>query len=101
MSQSNIMVYGSMSAGHCFEPKPFLNGSNNVLINGKKTGRLGDDYNSGIHSCGSSSHAIGKAAEGYHKVLVNKKPIHLIGDAVSCGDKAGTSNAIKVRCVGG
>jgi len=100
-SESNIMVYGSISAGHCFEPKKFLNGSDNVLINRKRVGRLGDAYNSGIHSCGDSSHEIGKAAEGYQKVFVNKKPIHLIGDAVSCGDKAGKSIAQKVRCNGG
>ena len=47
---SNVMVRGGMSAGHCFGPMPFLNGSENVLINGIPVGRLGDGYNSGSHN---------------------------------------------------
>ena len=90
-----------MSAGHCFFPKPFHNGSQNVFINNLRVGRLGDEYNSGVHNCGDSAHNIGAASEGYHKVIVNGKPIHLVGHAISCGDKAGKSKAIKVIAGGG
>ena len=93
---SNIMVRGGSSAGHCFGPMPFLNGSENVLINGIPVARLGDGYNSGSHTCGNSSHAIGSASSGFKKVLVNGRPIHRINDSVSCGDSAGTTPARKV-----
>ena len=93
---SNVMVRGGMSAGHCFGPMPFLNGSTNVLINGIPVGRMGDGYNSGTHNCGKSSHAIGSASSGFPKVLVNGRPIYRIGDAVSCGDRAGSTPAKKV-----
>jgi uncharacterized Zn-binding protein involved in type VI secretion len=75
---------------------PFLNGSTNVLINGIPVGRMGDGYNSGIHSCGDSSHPIGSARQGYSKVMVNGKPIHILGNQVSCGDSAGSTPARKV-----
>ena len=93
---SNIIVRGGKSLGHCFGPMPFLNGSTNVLINGIPVGRMGDEYNSGLHNCGKSVHEIGSARQGYSKVLVNKKPIHILGNQVSCGDSAGSTPARKV-----
>lgn len=90
------MVNGGASRGHCFRPMPFLNGSGNVHINGKGVGRLGDGYNSGLHSCGKSVHEIGSARQGYSKVMVNGKPIHILGNQVSCGDSAGSTPARKV-----
>ena len=93
---SNIMVLGGMSKGHCFDPMPFMNGSINVLINGIPVGRMGDDYNSGPHSCGDEKHDIGKAAGGYPKVLVNGLPIHLLDQPITCGDKSGKTPAQRV-----
>lgn len=55
-----IVRIGDKSAGHCFEPRPNLEGSPNVFVNGKAVARMGDQQ-----SCGDI------CAEGSPNVFVN------------------------------
>jgi uncharacterized Zn-binding protein involved in type VI secretion len=72
------------SLGHCFFPRPSIEGSNNVFANNIPVVRAGDYYPT--HTCGSSSHD-GRATSTSN-VFVNNKPIHRSGDAITCGDTA-------------
>lgn len=83
------------SKGHCYPPKPCLNGSNNVLINGIGAVRVGDNYNQ-THKCGKNSHSMGIAAEGSSTVYINGKPVHRNGDLINCGDHGnnGSNNVL-------
>ena len=82
-----IRILADPSQGHCFPPLPALNGSNDVFVNGLSVVRATDDYGQ-IHSCGSTSHAMGLAIHGSQTVLVNGLGIHRDGDGISCGDAA-------------
>lgn len=74
---------GDRSAGHCFEPRPNLDGSPNVFINGIAAHRVGDKW--AFHRCGKSSHD-GVQSQGSPNVFVNGKALARIGDRISCGD---------------
>ena len=77
-----------LSVGHCYGPRPCLNGSPNVFANGIAIVRVGDDY-SQVHSCGDNSHGMGIASTGSATVKINGRPAHRTGDSVACGDVAG------------
>lgn len=80
------------SQGHCFEPRPADEGSNNVFTNNIMQVRETDHYPT--HTCGSDSHD-GNALNGTApNVLVNNLKIHVDGDPIDCGDTAanGSSN---------
>lgn len=74
---------GSMSAGHCFFPRPTTQGSSNVLINGLPAHTIGMSWP--IHVCGKYFHAS-VTAMGSPNVLVNGLPLARVGDMLSCGD---------------
>ena len=74
---------GSMSAGHCFFPRPTTQGSSNVLINGLPAHTIGMSWP--IHNCGKFFHPS-FTAMGSPNVLVNGKPLARVGDRLSCGD---------------
>lgn len=93
------------SQGHCFEPRPAVSGSPDVFVNwgvggeaavraipAKEGSSAADTYPS--HTCGNSTHAMGRAAEGSPNVWVNFQAFHRNGDAIECGDQAanGSSN---------
>lgn len=72
------------SLGHCFNPRPAVEGSSDVFCNNIPVVRAGDYYP--VHSCGSKSHD-GRATSSSN-VFVNNKPIHRSGDPITCGDTA-------------
>lgn len=74
---------GDMSAGHCFFPRPNVDGSPNVFINGLAAHTVGGSWP--IHICGKSKHASA-TAQGSPNVFVNGKALARVGDSLSCGD---------------
>ena len=87
MSVGNVMLKGSMSTGHCYNPVVATSTAKGVLINGKLPVLRGDPY-TGPHQCGDNTHPPGVAVCRQQLVLVNGKPIHLTKDKISCGDFA-------------
>jgi uncharacterized Zn-binding protein involved in type VI secretion len=78
-----IVRIGDQSAGHCFEPRPNLEGSPNVFVNGKAVHRVGDQW--APHTCGNSTHGAVQS-QGSPNVFVNGKAVARIGDQQTCGD---------------
>ena len=74
---------GSMSAGHCFFPRPTTQGSSNVLIGGLPAHTIGMSWT--VHICGKKFHPS-FTSRGSPNVLVNGKPLARVGDSLSCGD---------------
>lgn len=77
------------SLGHCFNPRPAVEGSSDVFCNNIPVVRAGDYYP--VHSCGSKSHD-GRATSSSN-VFVNNKPIHRSGDPITCGDTASNGSS--------
>lgn len=74
---------GDICTGHgCYPPRPNIEGSPNVFVNGLPSHRQNDAWMP--HCCGSSCHG-GQAANGSSSVFVNGKPKCRIGDSVNCG----------------
>jgi hypothetical protein len=72
------------SAGHCFPPRPASSaGQGSVFVNGILGTVVGAFYPA--HTCGKSTHA-GSASAGSGSVFFEGKPVHRIGDSISCGD---------------
>lgn len=72
------------SAGHCFPSRPADSaGQSTVMINGILATVVGAHYPS--HTCGIVTHD-GNASSGSSSVFIEGKPIHRIGDDISCGD---------------
>lgn len=80
------------SQGHCFGPRPCLNGSPDVFIEGISVVRAGIDDYSQSHNCSDSSHGMGIALTGSPSIFINGFPMHRAGDLVSCGDHAGNGS---------
>lgn len=75
---------GDNSTGHdACPPVPLVTASDNVFINGKGAGRVGDTYAS--HSCPAHSPHAGVITSGSSTVFINGRAAGRIGDAVSCG----------------
>jgi uncharacterized Zn-binding protein involved in type VI secretion len=75
---------GDNCSGHgCFPPRPCIEASENVFVNGRGWHRLGDGWAS--HGCAACQPHGGSAASGSSTVFVNGLPACRIGDAVSCG----------------
>jgi uncharacterized Zn-binding protein involved in type VI secretion len=78
-----VTFKGAICTGHgCFPPRPNIEGSGDVYVNGIPVHRQGDSW--GVHCCGPSCHGSDLAA-GSSSVYVNGKPLGRIGDPVSCG----------------
>lgn len=72
------------STGHdACPPVPLVEGSPNVIINGRPAGRLGDHYAS--HGCVIHPGHQDVIAAGSSKVVINGRPAARVGDAVSIG----------------
>lgn len=74
---------GDMSAGHCFFPRPNIQGSPNVFINGLAAHTVGMAWP--VHVCGKSFHPSA-TAQGSPNVFVNGVALARVGDMLSCGD---------------
>lgn len=83
------------STGHdACPPVPLVEGSPNVIINGRPAGRLGDHYAS--HGCVIHPSHQDVIATGSSKVVINGRPAARVGDAVSIGGAVqnGSGNVI-------
>ncbi len=75
---------GDNCTGHdACPPVPLVECSQNVIINGRGAGRLGDAYTP--HGCVVHSSHPDHISAGSSKVVINGKPAARIGDAVSIG----------------
>lgn len=85
MSAKPVVRLNDICTGHgCFPPRPNIQGSPNVFVNGRPAHRVGDAW--AAHCCGVPCHA-GTAAKGSSTVFVNGKPLCRVGDDVDCGSK--------------
>ena len=74
---------GDFGSGHgCFAPRPSIEGSSNVFVNGISVHRQGDAWDT--HCCGPACHD-GKLAAGSPTVFANGKALGRIGDPIDCG----------------
>ena len=75
---------GDLDSGHdSCAPTALASASENVLINGKGAGRLGDSYKP--HGCKDHPTHVGFISGGSSTVTINGKAAARVGDAVSCG----------------
>ena len=75
---------GDMDTGHdACPPTALVTASDNVIINGKGAGRVGDTY--APHGCVDHSTHAGSISSGSSTVFINGKPAGRVGDSVSCG----------------
>lgn len=75
---------GDKNSGHDTCPSvALMTASENVSINGKGAGRVGDAYES--HGCDTHSPHVGVIASGSSSVFINGKAAARIGDPISCG----------------
>ncbi len=82
---------GDVCTGHdTFSPRPNVEGSPNVFVNGKPSHRKGDAWDSHCNSvpvCHGST-----AGKGSSTVFVNGKPKCRIDDPVACGGTMATGS---------
>lgn len=75
---------GDMDTGHdACPPTALVTASDNVIINGKGAGRVGDTY--APHGCVDHPTHAGSISSGSSTVFINGKPAGRVGDPVSCG----------------
>jgi uncharacterized Zn-binding protein involved in type VI secretion len=87
----NIARLGDKCSGHgCFPPRPNIQASSNVFVNGIGVHREGDGY--ATHCCGPSCHTS-TLAVGSQKVFVNGKGVGRIADPVACGSAIAQGSA--------
>lgn len=75
---------GDLHMGHgCFPPTPAIQGSSNVMTNGRPAVSTGDAF--APHSCGKK-HSV-EAGVGSSTVFINGKPATRVGDSTTNGEK--------------
>jgi uncharacterized Zn-binding protein involved in type VI secretion len=75
---------GDSGTGHgCYPPRPNVQGSPDVFVNGIACHRQGDAWVP--HGCGVCTPHGGSTAAGSGTVYVNGQQIARIGDPVDCG----------------
>jgi len=76
---------GDYCTGHgCWPPRPSIDGSPDVFVNGRPAHRHGDGW--ATHCCRRSCHA-GVLAAGSATVFINGRAAGRVGDPVSCGSR--------------
>jgi len=78
--------FGDIGSGHgChFPPSNAVEGSENVIINGRPAVRLGDAF--AVHVCPVDGGPHPRVlASGSHSVLFNGRPAGRLGDSIDCG----------------
>lgn len=80
----SVTRLNDLGAGHdnC-GPRALATASDNVFINSRGAGRVGDSYVA--HACEIHPPHVGIIAAGSATVFVNKKNLARIGDGISCG----------------
>lgn len=87
-----VVRLGDMCTGHgCWPPRPNVEGSPDVFINGLPAHRVGDGWES--HTCPAipETHAS-VAAGGSPTVFVNGRALCRVGDPVACGSTMATGS---------
>lgn len=86
---------GDLCSGHgCHPPRPVLDGSADVLVDGAGAVTVGSHW--AQHRCGKNTHE-GVSVQGSSTVFVNGKPKVRQGDAIDCGSVAsGASSTVFV-----
>ena len=85
-----IVRLGDISAGHCFFPRPNIEGSDNVFINGIPVHLLGMKWPT--HCCGPICHDS-VTSQASDNTFCNGLGVTRIGDSQSCGDMAAEGSA--------
>ncbi len=90
---------GDSCAGHgCFPATPIIEGSGDVIINGKPAARKSDGVLLHACPCPNMPHGVHNRAisAGSGTVIINGKLAARIGDAIGCGGSvaAGSGNVI-------
>ena len=81
---SSATRLGDLGSGHDACPvRKLIKASEDVFINGRGVGRVGDIYSE--HGCDIHSPHTGAIARGSESVFVNGKPVGRIDDPISCG----------------
>lgn len=91
----NATRLGDNDTGHdACGPTALVSASDNVIINGKGAGRVGDSY--APHGCVAHPSHSGAIASGSSSVFINGKAAGRVGDVVSCGGAVavGSNNVI-------
>ncbi|QZI90516.1 hypothetical protein MYOV003v1_p0192 [Vibrio phage 207E48.1] len=88
---------GASTTGHgCFPPQTCVQGSPDVMVNGKPVLRVGDAQTG--HTCVKKPYPFhpSKLAAGSATVMINGMPAGRIGDSTGCGDviAEGSSNVM-------
>lgn len=87
---------GDNCTGHdACPPRPLVTGSPNVVVNGKRAGRVtADSY--AAHGCEDHAPHSAVISSGSPNVMINGFPSGRIGDPVSCGGSVaeGSPNVI-------
>ncbi|MCD8349565.1 MAG: hypothetical protein LUC93_03035 [Planctomycetaceae bacterium] len=80
------------TAGHgCWPATAPARCSENVIVNGRGAVRQGDGIT--LHTCPSIPETHGGTYTGDGTVLVNGRPVQVVGSPVSCGDRAAVGSA--------
>lgn len=85
---TGVARLADLSTGHppCYPPRPNIQGSPNVFVNGRPVHRVGDAYAPHCAPCIKGRPCHGAVlANGSPNVFVNGKQVGRIGDPVSCG----------------
>lgn len=81
---SRMTRIGDNDSGHdACPPRGLGEGSENVFVNNKSAGRVGDTYPA--HGCPIHLPHTGVISSGSRTVFINGKSAGRVGDSVSCG----------------
>ena len=86
---------GDICTGHaCFPPRPSVEGSSDVLVNGIPLHRQGDSWATHCYTHPDVPHGCHASvlASGSGTVLVNGRQAGRIGDPVACGGNVATGS---------
>lgn len=84
---------GDLNTGHgSYRPVPLVSGSNNVIINGKLSGRINDTY--ATHCAPNSGCHIDIVSQGSSTVLINGRRAARVGDQTGAAKVAQGSNNV-------
>ena len=81
---SSVTRLEDLGSGHDACPvRKLIEASEDVFINGRGVGRVGDTYHE--HGCDIHAPHTGAIARGSSSVFVNGKPVGRVGDPITCG----------------
>lgn len=82
---AGVARLGDRCSGHgCWPPRPSIEGSPSVFVNGRPALRVGDRW--AVHCCPEISECHGSVqAAGSSTVFVEGRALARVGDAVACG----------------